>query len=459
MKPLALAEVARMARGVLIRGADDRRIHRVGIDSRSVQPGDLFVAIVGEKFDGHDFLTQASGAGAIAALVQKGRALPESDLALIEVEDTLVGLQQLAGAYRRSLSVKVLGVTGSSGKTSTKEFAAAVLRKKFQTRKTEGNLNNHLGVPLTLLSIQPEDEWAVVEMGMNHPGEIAALCEIAKPDHGMISSIGWSHIEFFESQQGIVDEKVSLVRSLPAGGLAFLNGDDAKLREVGPSLASEAIFSGAQDGFYCYVHDPRWMGDRMVFAARVGSETEPMELAVPGWHMVQNAGLAIALGAKVGLSLGEIREGLATAKLPKNRMALVRHRQGWLLDDAYNASPDSMAAAFRTLQLLSGGSQRIALLGAMGELGVWAERLHRWVGEQAAAIGMTHVFAVGKESQWLIEGARQAGLSEVAAQWFSSKEELVTGYQKIARADDCIVVKGSRSQQMETVVEALKQGI
>ncbi|GAB4253470.1 MAG: UDP-N-acetylmuramoyl-tripeptide--D-alanyl-D-alanine ligase [Candidatus Methylacidiphilales bacterium] len=452
MKPLSLAQIAAMTGGTLLCGAPERHVHRVGTDSRSTKPGDLFVALRGEKFDGHTFLPTVAKLGAIAAVVARKAPRPATEgLGLIEVEDTQVALQRLAHAYRKMMPAKVVGITGSSGKTSTKEFIASVLSRLAPTRKTEGNLNNHLGVPLTLLSLDPTDAWAVVEMGMNHPGEIAALCDIALPDHGVITSIGWAHIEFFPDQEGIFHEKAWLVRSL-RGGWAVLNGDDARLRTLAGTLAAETVFPGSTPDSFVQLKDPRWMGDRMVFSARAGSEAEPMELPVPGLHMVQNAGLAIALGLKAGLPLPEIREGLAAAQLPKSRVALRPLGKGWLLDDAYNANPDSMVAAFSTLALLEAGPQRFALLGAMGELGAWSERLHRWTGERAAEAGITHLFAVGEAAKPMVEAA---AARKVDARWFISKGALVDAYRTLATGSDAVLVKGSRSQAMEEVTAAL----
>ncbi|MFQ3669888.1 MAG: UDP-N-acetylmuramoyl-tripeptide--D-alanyl-D-alanine ligase [Verrucomicrobiia bacterium] len=454
MKPLPLAEIAAMAQGTLLRGAPERHIHRVSIDSRSTRPGDLFIALRGEKFDGHAFLPAAAQLGAIAAIIARHSTHPKPDgLALIEVDDPQTALQRLALAYRQTLSTTIVGITGSSGKTSTKEFLASVLTQLAPTRKTEGNLNNHLGVPLTLLSIQPEDRWAVVEMGMNHPGEIRALCDLALPDHGVITSIGWAHIEFFPDQNGIFHEKASLVRHL-RHGWAILNGDDPYLRSLHGTLQAETIFAGTGPDNFLQLSDIRWLGDRMFFTARSGSQAEPMELPVPGLHMVQNAGLAIALGLKAGLSLPQIRVGLAAAQLPKNRVALHRLHQGWLLDDAYNANPDSMNAAFRTLALLAPDLRRVALLGAMGELGAWSDRLHHWTGERAADAGFTLLYAVGPAAQPLVQAAAARGLD---ARWFPSKADLLDAYRKVATPADAILIKGSRSQGMEEITHALIQ--
>lgn len=452
MKPLSFAEIAALAGGELVAGSPERRAHRVSIDSRTTLPGDLFVALRGERFDGHQFLPAAAKLGAIAAVVGRGHPRPLVEgLGLIEVDDTQTALQRLAHGYRQTISASIVGITGSSGKTSTKEFLAAVLARLGPTRKTEGNLNNHLGVPLTLLSLEPEDRWAVVEMGMNHPGEIGKLCELAHPDHGVITGIGWAHIEFFPDQEGIFHEKASLVRYL-RGGWAVLNGDDPYLQRLAGTLDAETVYAGSTAESFVQITDVRWMGDRMVFTARAGKVAEPMALAAPGLHMVQNAGLAVALGVKAGLPLGEIREGLASAKLPKSRVALRRLGSGWLLDDAYNANPDSMNAAFRTLGLLEPGLRRVALLGAMGELGEWSERLHRWTGERAADAGIAVLFAVGEASRPLIEAAAARG---VKARWFASKGELIDAYRASAGAD-AVLVKGSRSQAMEEVVAALQ---
>jgi UDP-N-acetylmuramyl pentapeptide synthase len=432
VKPLTLTQIAELAGGKLLgvtrADTDTGRIAcatltRVVTDTRALSAGDLFVALRGERFDGHDFLQQAAERGAVAALVDK---IPPASagLPLILVEDTLAGLQRLAKNYRRTLTVKVVAITGSNGKTSTKEFVAAVLAAKFKVHKTAGNLNNHIGVPLTVLGIDEAHEFAVVEMGMNHPGELAPLVELARPDIGVITSVGWAHIGAFADRDEIALEKARVIAGLPADGLAIL-------------------------------HDDEWLPLlRRLTRARVVTASGATTLPVTGAHMARNAALAAALGTELGISAADIAASLAAVKLPNNRLSARKFRDGWLLDDTYNASPDSMSAAFRTLAELPGAGRRVALLGSMGELGARAARLHREAGAAAARDGVALLFALGPNARDLVAGA--AG-GDDNYQAFPDHALLSAAYWARSRADDKILVKGSRGQRMELVVGELER--
>ena len=460
MKPISLTELASMAGGELVGGQGVRHAVRVCTDSRKVQPGDLFVALTGETFDGHDYVTEIQKSGAVAAMVSDPelRDKISGSFSLILVEDTLRGLQNLARSYRQQLSVKVVAVTGSNGKTSTKDFIAAVLEKKYRTHKNSGNFNNHIGVPLTILQILPEDEWAVVEMGMNHPGELDVLVDIAKPDWGVITSIGWAHIEAFNSQADIASEKASVVRRLSSGGRAFLNSNDkyfpylkaqsnVQVRSVGNSSAADVglqlarITESSAEFSFCYK-----------------GESYPAKINAPAWHMVQNAGLAIAVGLEAGVPMEEIAAALAGCDPGSNRLNISKFGQGLLINDTYNASPDSMAAAFETLAKLPVAGRRVALLGSMGELGAHSDRLHIETGRRAIESGIEILCAYGFSADKLLEGAFLAGATSKHVRIFDSHEVLYNFYESAKLPGDVILVKGSRNQRMERVVEMLVQG-
>ena len=459
MIPQALGKVAEMAGGQLIGNQSERHVIRICTDSRGLKPGDLFVALKGENFDGHDFVSQAHAAGAVAALVHRVPAdyVPAAGFSLIRVEDTLKGLQSLAANYREKLSVRVAAVTGSNGKTSTKEFMAAVLSQRFVTHKTAGNLNNHIGVPLTLLSMDDSHEWAVVEMGMNHPGELGPLVGMARPDAGVITTIGWAHIEAFSSRNGIAEEKSQVIRHLAKDGLAVLNGDSELVRNIASSTAAKIVFAGSRRGSQYQIRPVEFQAGHTRFIFTAAKEEVEVCLPVPGWHMVQNAALALAFGIESGISSADAVRGLLTAELPKNRLHVARHSQGWLMDDTYNASPDSMQAAFQTLCRIPGGGRSVALLGSMGELGKFSEELHRWTGRAAAEEGIGMVLCCGPMARELVEGARSGGLPEAMALDFKDQETLVDYYQKLKVAGDRVLVKGSRSQRMERVVQELRK--
>jgi UDP-N-acetylmuramoyl-tripeptide--D-alanyl-D-alanine ligase len=460
MKPLSLGQIASWSAGELRQGSPERCVTRVCTDSRNLQPGDLFVALKGEHFDGHTFAGQAGEKGAIAVMVENGfpaAGLPPS-LGVIAVADTLKGLQQLAAAYRGSLKVKVVGVTGSNGKTSCKELAAAALGARYHVYKTQGNLNNHIGVPLSLLSLQEGHEFAVIEMGMSHAGEIRRLAEIARPDHALVTQVGWAHIEFFDSREGIAAEKGELVRALPKNGLAVLNADDVRVAAMAGWTLGRPVLAGesAEADYRISAAKPRDEGMEFGLQPRGGA---PIPLWVPrrGRHMVQNAALAAALALECGVDAEGVRGGLAAAVFPAGRLALEAYRGGWLVDDTYNANPDSMLAGLRTLLDLPGEGRAVALLGSMGELGSQSERLHEELGREAAGLGLGLLFAYGRFAESLAKGGREGGLGAGASRAFASHELLARAYLESARAGDRILVKGSRSAGMENVVAFLKK--
>lgn len=455
MKPLSLALVAEYAKGKVVREVDQPTILGVTTDSRSVKKGDLFVALVGEKHDGHNHVVAAVRAGAVAVMTQRTVAVSAS---VIQVENTLLGLQRLAAAYRRSLSVRVVGVTGSSGKSSTKEMIAAVLSQRFRVHKTQGNLNNHIGVPLTLLELNPDHEWAVIEVGMNHPGEIEPLAKLMQPEVGVVTNVDWTHAWVFEDKQAIADEKSALLRALPSSGISIINADDKKVREMVEASQARSVLVGKGPGWVYGFEDVHACDEFIEFDFYTRSEKARAKLATPAPHMVQNAILAAAVGGEYGLSGKEIAEGLAKTQFPTSRCALRRFGKGWLIDDTYNASPGPVLAGFDTLQSLSGHGRAVVMLGAMGELGSHSRRLHEKVGEAAVEKGIQILFALGEDARCMVEAAQKRGLNEKQSRWFKSHEELVEAYIKEARPDDKILVKGSRSQHMEKVVQLLEGG-
>ncbi|MFZ5806454.1 MAG: UDP-N-acetylmuramoyl-tripeptide--D-alanyl-D-alanine ligase [Verrucomicrobiota bacterium] len=454
MKPLALDIVTQYCGGRLISGRGDLTISLVDTDSRKIQPGSLFVALRGETHDGHDYIQAAVQAGAAAVMVEK--EISVENVAVIRVEDTLRGLQELARNYRRSLKTRVVGVTGSSGKSSTKEMIASVLSQKFKTHKTEGNLNNHIGVPLTLLACNEDHEWAVVEIGMNHPGEIAPLAAMIQPTIGVVTNVGWTHIWTFENQDALAREKAALLSALPSSGIAVLNADDARVRGMVEMCEARAVLAGEGTvGSYGF-DSLRFSGEEVRFELHTRKGSTDVTLQVPAPHMVRNAVLAAAVGGELGLSAEQIARGLEQTKLPPGRCAVHAWKKGWLVDDTYNANPDSMIAGFEMLQVLMGKGRCVALLGAMGELGSYSQPLHEMVGATAAQKGVGLLFALGEDSKWMIQAAQKNGLTKKTARWFKNHEELAEAYVKSAKSDDKILVKGSRSQTMEKVLDLIR---
>ena len=457
MRRCTLEEVARLSGGRLIKGDPFLPVDRLHSDTRTLVSGDCFVALRGDRFDGHEFVRTVRDQGAVAALISSRGTddLPE-DLGLVEVSDTLAGLQRFAANYRQLLSIKTIGVTGSSGKTSTKEMIAAVLRTRFKTKATRGNLNNHIGVPLTLIGFDEGDEFGVVEMGMNHPGEIAPLARMTAPEIGVISSIGPAHIEFFADQAAIAAEKAELIAALPSEGVAVLNADDEWSRRVANRTQARVVWTGA---------DSTWRADEvrieaggLSFRLSHGSEAVAVRLPVINRVMVQNALLAAAAGSECGLTLEEIARGLESVQLPGARMQVVKARGAAIINDAYNANPASMKAALVALKEFPGVERRLAVLGSMGELGQHAAELHRAVGEFAARQDLALLIAVGPYAEAYATGARAGGMSRERIACALDAEEATEALLSRLQEGDAVLVMGSHFMGLDRLVTALTAG-
>ena len=451
MNPTTLEQIAQFAGAKLESGDRDISVDKISTDSRTVKRGELFVALRGENFDGHEFVgvaAQAGAAGAIVDLGWKGK-VPEN-FAVLRGEDTLRAYQDLAANYRKSLQLKVLAITGSNGKTSTKDFAAAVLGRRFRVTKTEGNFNNHVGLPRTILEATSSDQIAVWEIGMNHPGEVAALAQIAAPDAAIITNIGIAHIEFMGSRDAIAKEKGMLADAIGPGGWVILNADDPFSADMASRTRARVIFAGTTGGTVC-AGEITQSANGSDFTILEGAHRCRAQLPVPGLHMSQNALLAVAAGRAFGLSLEECAAGLAAAPLSKARLQIKQIHGVQFIDDSYNANPDSMKAALRTLVELDADGKRIAVLGEMRELGAESERGHREVGEEAATLGIDQLIAIGEMGEIITRAAQKAGLKKCLA--VGSTSEAAETLDAIATPGDLVLVKGSRSARMERVLE------
>jgi UDP-N-acetylmuramoyl-tripeptide--D-alanyl-D-alanine ligase len=451
MESLTLAQIAELAGGTLATGNRDATVSRVSTDSRTLQASDLFVPLRGENFDGHKFIGQAAERGAVGAMVEeKWKGSAPENFALIRVADTLVGYQTLAANYRASLPLKVIAITGSNGKTSTKDFVAATLARKFRVTKTEGNFNNHVGLPQTMLAATREDQIAVWEIGMNHPGEIAALAKLAAPDVAIITNVGVAHIEFMGSREAIAEEKGALAEAVAVNGTLVLNADDAFSESIAKRTSAKIILAGIENGSI-RASDISQHSTGSEFTILEGAHRCRAQLPVPGIHMVQNAMLAVAAGRVFGLSLEECAVGLASTPLTKARLQIREIDGIQFIDDSYNANPDSMKAALQTLMELDSDGRRIAVLGEMGELGAESERGHQEVGDAAAALRIDELIAVGPIAAAIANAARKAGLKESVS--VDSQKEAAELLENKAGAGDLILIKGSRLARMERVLE------
>ncbi|MDH3069869.1 UDP-N-acetylmuramoyl-tripeptide--D-alanyl-D-alanine ligase [Akkermansia sp. N21169] len=454
MYNLTSSQLACIIQGTLFSGAGDCVLGgTVGTDSRVVEKGMIFFALSGEKFDGNAFASEAASRGASAVVVSRPVEVDSSDCAVIVVEDTLVALQQLAGWWRDCLSsLVVVGVTGSSGKTSTKDLTLGVLSQAFRVTATKGNFNNHIGVPLSILKGSPQDTAAIWEMGMNHAGELSPLCAMTRPFVGLISSIGSAHIEFLGSRDAIAEEKCTLARSLPEDGAMIYPADCDYARLIRSSTKARCIAVGIGMG------DVR--AENVSFDEHGSRYTlvidgfcrREVRLNVHGRHMVSNSLLAAATGWFLGMEADAIARGLAEASLTGGRLRCFVDRGVLVVDDTYNANPESMVAALDTLSMMNGvKGRRWAVLGRMGELGDFADEAHRRVGEHAAQCGLDALVCVGPEMSGMAEAARDMPVSvqfdtrEAAAAWL--KDQILPG--------DTVLFKGSRSSSMELVMNQI----
>ena len=452
MDPLSIAQIAELAGGTIAAGNRDATVSRVSTDSRTLQAGDLFVPLRGENFDGHKFIQQAAERGAVGAMVEeKWNGNAPAGFALIRVADTLLGYQTLAANYRAALPLKVIAITGSNGKTSTKDFVAATLARKFRVTKTAGNFNNHVGLPQTMLAASRDDEIAVWEIGMNHPGEIAALAKLAAPDIAIITNVGIAHIEFMGSREAIAGEKGALAEAVAADGTVILNADDQFTESIAKRTGARIVLAGIENGSV-RATDISQNATGSEFTILEGAHRCRAHLPVPGIHMVQNAMLAVAAGRVFNLSLEECAVGLASTPLTKARLQIKEIDGIQFIDDSYNANPDSMKAALRTLMELDSDGRRIAVLGEMGELGAESERGHREVGEAAAQMRIDQLIAVGSTGGGTIaRAAEKAGLKKSVA--VDSHEKAAELLEKNAAPGDLVLIKGSRAARMERVLE------
>jgi UDP-N-acetylmuramoyl-tripeptide--D-alanyl-D-alanine ligase len=452
MNPTPIEKIAEFAGSAAFAGDGKIFVDKVSTDSRTLKRGELFVALRGENFDGHNFVESAAKAGAAGAIVESNwnGKVPEN-FALIRAKDTLQAYQQLAGNYRKSLSLKAVAITGSNGKTSTKDFAAAVLARRFRVTKTEGNFNNHVGLPRTILEATAQHEVAVWEIGMNHPGEVAALSKLAAPDVAIITNIGIAHIEFMGSREAIAAEKGALVEAVGAEGTVILNADDPLTKSMAARTHAKVILAGTTEGTI-RASEISQSGSGTDFTILEGAHRCRAQLPVPGLHMVQNALLAVAAGRVFGLSLEECAAGLAGAPLTKARLQIKEIHGVQFIDDSYNANPDSVKAALRTLMELDTDGKRIAVLGEMGELGSESEHGHREVGETAATFGVDQLIAIGDMGEVIAQAARAAGLKKASP--VRSTSEAAELLSEIAEPGDLVLVKGSRSARTEQVIES-----
>ncbi len=456
MEQLTLEQVASFCGAEIKPEYQDIYVNGISKDNRTVNPGDLFIAIRGEKFDGHAFVNKAADAGAVAALVSE----PVSDASVptLVVEDTVLALQEIAKNYRTMFEdIKVVGITGSVGKTTTKEMCASVLSQGLYTLKTLGNLNNDIGLPFTVMGLNFSHQAAVVEMGANHFGEISRLTRVANPDIAVITTIGQAHMEFFKSKEGVRKAKLEIIEGLKPDGYLVLNGDDPLLWELKDKLRVNVI--------YCGIHNEKCD----IFAQVIERDSENIWFEVKsipgtrfhigcgGVHNLQNALLAVAVGELAGRSAEQIKEGLENFVNTGERQKIIKlSNQVTVISDCYNAGPDSMRAALDLLGENKCRGRKIAALGDMLELGEHSDGAHYEIGSIAASRA-DMIFTAGNWSQSVARGALENGFDKEKVRAYKTVPELADELKDELREGDVLLIKGSRGMRMEQILEVISE--
>jgi UDP-N-acetylmuramoyl-tripeptide--D-alanyl-D-alanine ligase len=456
----SLKFIADACGGELLNGPPEALVSRVCTDSRQVQAGDLFVAIVGEKFDAHDYLVEVTRKGAAALVVARSKAGQTSSLSrsvgMITAGDTRIALGKLGSRYRSDFKLPVVAIGGSNGKTTTKELLASVLRQKFNALWSEASFNNDIGVPLTLLKLERNHGAAVIEVGTNHPGELLPLLQMVRPQFGVLTNIGREHLEFFGNLDGVAREEGWLAEFLPATGKLFINGDNDWTPEIVRRTKAAVVKVGFGEGNEWRARNVRVEEDGVRFDAESPKSefTGEYRLRVLGRHQVPNALLALAAGTELGVTPGQARRGLDECAPPRMRLQVWEANGVRVLDDSYNANADSMLAALQTLHDLPCAGRRVAVLGDMAELGSHTAEAHREIGQRCVELGVDCLVTVGRFARDTAQAAETAGLKDVSE--FPDVPSAVAAVKRIVSPGDVVLLKASRATGLERVGEALR---
>lgn len=434
--------------------APDSSISGVSIDTRTLSPGNVYFAIRGERLDGHAYIAEAVQKKAAACIVDRRwwneKTFDTKHSAFFIVNDTVTALQDMAHFYRNKFSVPVLGLTGTNGKTTTKEMMAAVLKNRGPVCKTEGNLNNHLGLPLTLFRLERSHTTAIIEMGTNHFGEIAKLSEIAQPQYGLITNIGHGHLEFLHDLDGVAKAKTELFDYLQPDGLAFVNLDDARLAKKARDIRKKVTYGFSENADVTATKQPPDDSG----CAQMEVQGETVTLNVPGDHNLANALAAIAVGLEFGVEMSDIKKSLKRVELPAKRMEKTQINRVLILNDSYNANPESTLAALEILHSTPCEGKKIFIFGDMLELGASAEAEHAKIGRSLENYAVDVFFAYGPCAAAAVKAAGQRK-GTMRAQHFETKPELTEELKALVQEGDLLLFKGSRGMRMEEVLENL----
>ncbi|MCC6093640.1 MAG: UDP-N-acetylmuramoyl-tripeptide--D-alanyl-D-alanine ligase [Eubacterium sp.] len=471
MKNLTLSNITLVTDGKYY-GSEEKKeftVTDIVTDSRKVTNGCLFVAIRGEHADGHQFIPQVLDAGAVAVLtelspeiVKEQYGMPEhSEFTAIQVTSTLQAVKDIAEFYLRQLNKPIVGIVGSVGKTSTKEMTASVLSQRYRVLKTEGNFNNELGVPMTVFRMREDDEIGVIEMGINHFGEMHRLASIVHPDTVIMTNIGTAHLEFLKSRDGILQAKSEVFDFFRSDGHIILNGDDDKLSTIEEKEGVKPVRFGLNKDGYSHPNDlyaedvePQGLdGTRCRIVTPAGSFN--VKIPTPGQHMIYNALAGAAAGLAYGLTLEEIRRGIESYASLSGRFHIIHTDRYTLVDDCYNANPASMKASLGILQ--DGSGRRMAVLGDMGELGKDSEKLHEEVGEFAGSCNIDGIYCIGPLSHYISKGAHKTAGKKMEIRHFKNIDKFIDAIPELFKPGDTILVKASHFMQFGRIVEKLQK--
>ena len=455
--PWTTAEILEATKGVLLCGDIKHTFEGVCIDSRTISANELFIAIKGNVHDGHSFASNVISSGVRGLIISDdtGTDWQGKDIVCVKVNDTTKALGDLASFNRRRTDISVVAITGSNGKTTTKEMTASVVSTRYKTLSTKGNFNNEIGLPLTLLDLKNSHQWAVLELGMNRPGEIDRLGEICIPDIGVITNIGFAHLEGLGSIEGVMNAKGELLKRIKPEGTAVFNADDSRLLYLSTKTSRKVLYFGLSEDARIKALNVNETTTGISFTLVLPEERIPIELRVHGGFMVSNALAAASVGYIIGLSSEEIKAGLESFQPVKGRINIFDVRGVHIIDDTYNANPDSMEAAIRILSSLKGNSRGIIVAGDMLELGEHAESMHRKIGSLSARSNIARLYVTGEFAEAVANGAGKEDKNSMDI-FIGAREEILEDLKKSLLPGDWVLVKGSRAMGMEKIVEGLK---
>ncbi|MEW6097311.1 MAG: UDP-N-acetylmuramoyl-tripeptide--D-alanyl-D-alanine ligase [bacterium] len=455
MEPIKIDEILQAIEGELLQGDKDKWIAKISTDSRQITQGDLFIALKGDRFDGHDFVEEVIKKEAGALVISKDIQPVTSyqlPITIIKVRDTLIALGKIAAYYRQKFEIPIVAITGSNGKTTTKEMAWQLISQKLNTLKCKGSFNNAIGLPLTLLELKNTTQSAVVEIGMNQVGEIKYLATIAKPTVALITNIGESHIGYLKTKENIANEKAQILDAVKDKGIAILNLDDDYSNRM--KFKGRLITYGIRNSADINAQDIHQDINGIKFTLILANNHYKLAIPILGLHNVYNVLGATAIAYALGLNFDEIKDAYKDFKTPYGRMELRSHGKIKIINDAYNANPTSMKAAVQTLNQIHTKGRKILVMGDMLELGELSESFHRAIAKEIVTNGVDVLFTIGENASLTSDEAHKVGLEVYKC---DSNEEIVSKLKSMLKAGDSVLVKGSRRMKLEEVVEALKK--